>query len=108
MYVLFYKYFERIKLTHGNLSVFTEKLSWRYVFYMNIPMCAIIGVLVSFALKLEQPNEQRFIDRLKRMKEMDLYGILILGTTLVLGTVSLSVSHPLGMESENVLGLCTH
>lgn len=71
-------------------GVFTEKLSWRWVFYMNIPLCAASGLLIAFFLKLEQPPLGSLTQKLKKVWKMDLSGITMLAASLTLLTVSLT------------------
>ncbi|KAL9085578.1 MAG: hypothetical protein Q9159_004617 [Coniocarpon cinnabarinum] len=83
----------------------TAHASWRWVFYMNVPLCVIVGVLIGLVVKLNQPHERDLKSRLKRMKAMDFPGITALALTLIFGTTSLSSERPLTLFAAMLMGL---
>ena len=88
-------------------GVFTEKVSWRWVFYMNVPLCAVSGVLMAIFVRLEHPTLPGFRAKLKSILEMDFVGIILIAVSLILITTCLSESRPLrtpGSIAELVLG----
>lgn len=57
-------------------GVFTEQLSWRWCFYINLPIGAITIVSVIFLVNIEQKEETRTVK--ERLKEIDFIGAAFL------------------------------
>jgi len=65
-------------------GVFTEKVSWRWCFYINLPIGAFSVAVVVWVLHMERdPNDsnKKYIDRIK---ELDLIGAAILVPAIVM------------------------
>ena len=83
-------------------GVFTQKVSWRWVFYMNIPLCCVSSILIAFFLRLEHPPLGGIRQKMKKVLEMDLLGIAFLAIALTLLTISLTNSKVLGCTASIV------
>ncbi|KAI9047867.1 hypothetical protein LZ554_008575 [Drepanopeziza brunnea f. sp. 'monogermtubi'] len=74
-------------------GVFTEKVSWRWCFYINLPITGIVTILLFFFLHLHNPRTPVW----DGLKAVDWVGSLtIVGGTLMLllGLVFGGVTHP--------------
>ncbi|OJJ44953.1 hypothetical protein ASPZODRAFT_153281 [Penicilliopsis zonata CBS 506.65] len=59
-------------------GVFTDSISWRWCFYINLPIGAISIAVVLFVLKLPSKNEFSGTSVLNRIKQLDLIGAALL------------------------------
>ncbi|KAJ5152743.1 uncharacterized protein N7482_009221 [Penicillium canariense] len=57
-------------------GVFTQKVSWRWCFYINLPFAAISIVTVFFLVKTPPPREQNLSFR-QKIACLDLHGIVL-------------------------------
>ena len=76
-------------------GVFTEKVSWRWCFYINLPLDGISLILLAFYLKLDTPKTTLF----EGVKVIDWVGVLTIvgGVTMFLfGMTSGGTTHPWG------------
>ncbi|KFY79994.1 hypothetical protein V499_01100 [Pseudogymnoascus sp. VKM F-103] len=74
-------------------AAITEFTTWRWVYYINIPVCVILLAVLQLSLHLQPKIENHHNGLLK----FDWAGIAILGgsaSTLLLGLLSGGVSHP--------------
>ncbi|KGO50936.1 Major facilitator superfamily domain, general substrate transporter [Penicillium expansum] len=74
-------------------GVFTEKASWRWCFWINLPISGLVFLLLWFTLKLETPNTPIW----SGLKAVDWTGCLfVIGSTimLLLGLDFGGVTHP--------------
>ncbi|KAK4926014.1 hypothetical protein LTR66_016374 [Elasticomyces elasticus] len=74
-------------------GVFTEKVSWRWCFYINLPLDGVALALLIFVLKLETPKTSL----VKGLKAVDwLGGVLIVGGVIAFlyGFASAGTTHP--------------
>ncbi|EXJ64869.1 hypothetical protein A1O7_01208 [Cladophialophora yegresii CBS 114405] len=65
-------------------GVFTDKLSWRWCFYINLPVGAFSVVVVLFVLHIPQDPKLSEKPLLKRVMELDLVGAGILIPAIVM------------------------
>lgn len=74
-------------------GAFTEKVSWRWCFWINLPLDGVSLILLIFFLKLETPKT-KFIDGMKAVDWLG--GLAIVGgvITFLYGFESAGVSHP--------------
>lgn len=68
-------------------GAFAEVVSWRWIFYMNIPLCTVGFILLSFFLKL---RPQSGLIRYK-MKRIDYVGSTLLVSSATLTLVPLTL-----------------
>ncbi|KAL2063804.1 hypothetical protein VTL71DRAFT_5609 [Oculimacula yallundae] len=76
-------------------GVFTEKVSWRWCFYINLPITGTVSVLLYFFLHLHNPRTPA----LEGLKAVDWLGSLtVIGGTLMLlfGLEFGGITHPWG------------
>ncbi|ETI28818.1 hypothetical protein G647_01270 [Cladophialophora carrionii CBS 160.54] len=65
-------------------GVFTDKLSWRWCFYINLPIGAFSVVVVLFVLHIPQDPKLSEKPLLKRVMELDLIGAGILIPAIIM------------------------
>ena len=76
---------------------------WRWVFYVNIPLCILAGVgIQSTARKLPRVN------RSPESRRLDLLGALLLGVALLLLNLGLSSGGELGVDRRRHAGAWRH
>jgi EmrB/QacA subfamily drug resistance transporter len=74
-------------------GVFTEKVSWRWCFYINLPLDGLSLVLLTFFLKLDNPRTPV----IEGLKSIDWVGVVTIAGGVVLflfGMGSGGVTHP--------------
>ncbi|KAI9293851.1 MFS general substrate transporter [Neoconidiobolus thromboides FSU 785] len=64
-------------------GAFSEGLSWRWAFYINIPICVITIAIILFFLKLPKTNEN-FLKKFQRIDYLGASSLIIANTCLVL------------------------
>jgi EmrB/QacA subfamily drug resistance transporter len=75
-------------------GMISERLSWRWIFFLNVPLGLLGLLLAAWILPREQPRGARF----------DLPGALAIGVGLGSLTAALSFGHQLGWASAPILG----
>ena len=68
-------------------GIIATNSTWRWIFYMNLPICAVVAVVLTFSW-MENPPAQPFKKRLKSLLTYDFLGIglfTVSTTCLVLG-----------------------
>ncbi|KAI9477101.1 major facilitator superfamily-domain-containing protein [Zychaea mexicana] len=68
-------------------GVFSQYLSWRWIFYINLPLGAVSFTVLTFLLKLPTSRKGNFIDKVKRI---DFAGIIILMACVVVFLIALN------------------
>ena len=63
-------------------GIFTEKISWRWCFYINLPFAAISIAAVVFLLKAKEPRESGATIK-ERIKQLDPIGTIIFIPSMV-------------------------
>jgi MFS family permease len=64
----------------------TQKVSWRWCFYINLPTCAVAFVMLFFGLNLNKPKTDKSFAQLR--KTFDFVGLLLImiaGSLLIVG-----------------------
>ena len=76
-------------------GLFTEKVSWRWCFWINLPLDGLSLILLIFFLKLETPKTP-FLESVKAIDWLG--GLMIVGgvVTFLYGFESADVTHPWG------------
>lgn len=77
-------------------GIITEYLSWRWIFYVNVPICLLV-LLGSWYFYTEQPPQQ------KQREHFDLLGALVLAVGLAALTLGLSFGQEWGWLSIGTL-----
>lgn len=76
-------------------GAFAETATWRWIFYLNLPICGISLVITPFAMKLKKVHTDRTFS--EKFNMIDFWGnILFLGssTSLMLGLSLGGISYP--------------
>ncbi|KZL75583.1 major facilitator superfamily protein [Colletotrichum tofieldiae] len=95
-------------------GIIVDRASWRWVFYLNLPICAVCLVLLFFSLKLKHRSDDDSTP-LEKLKKIDVVGLLLLcaSVTSLLyaltygGGAKYSWSHPV-IITTLVLGVVGH
>lgn len=78
-------------------GAFAETVTWRWIFYLNLPICGVSLAITPFALKLKKVHADRSF--MEKFKMIDIGGnILFLGssTSLMLGLSLGGIPYPWG------------
>ncbi|TGO43588.1 hypothetical protein BOTNAR_1853g00010 [Botryotinia narcissicola] len=59
-------------------GVFTDKLSWRWCFYINLPIGAFFVAVISLILHINRPNNPSSLTLKQRILKLDLLGAFLL------------------------------
>ncbi|KAH0277552.1 Pfs, NACHT and ankyrin domain protein, partial [Aureobasidium melanogenum] len=59
-------------------GVFTDKVSWRWCFYINLPIGALIIVMIAFLLRVPRLDNAEHLPLWQRIKKLDLIGASLL------------------------------
>ncbi|KAG9762870.1 MFS general substrate transporter, partial [Aureobasidium melanogenum] len=67
-------------------GVFTDKVSWRWCFYINLPIGALTIIMIAFLLRVPRLDNAEQLSLWQRIKKLDLVGasLLILATVCLL------------------------
>ncbi|KAI3324025.1 major facilitator superfamily domain-containing protein [Xylariaceae sp. AK1471] len=68
-------------------GVIVQHTTWRWVFYINLPIGALVLVLMYFLLQVEYTSTQTFSEKLKRVDYLG-NGLIVLFTTITLISLS--------------------
>lgn len=63
----------------------TQKVSWRWCFYINLPICAVAFVFLIFSLNLNKPKGKTFAQLRKTFDFIGLLLIMVSGSLLIVG-----------------------
>ncbi len=77
-------------------GVFTEKISWRWCFFVNLPIGAITVATVVFFMKLPKIEHEKG-EMWRKFKQIDWIGTALLASgvsLLLVGLTSGGVEHP--------------
>ncbi|KAK2052081.1 MFS general substrate transporter [Colletotrichum caudatum] len=58
-------------------GIIVDNASWRWIFYLNLPICAVCFALLFFSLKLKHRSDDNSTP-LEKMKKIDYVGLLLL------------------------------
>ncbi|WWD17562.1 hypothetical protein CI109_102003 [Kwoniella shandongensis] len=83
-------------------GLLTEKASWRWCFYINIPICAVVLVLLFFFLNLKQAPRG---DIASLRKSYDFLGLVLIMTGAALIIVGFSTAADDGFSSPRAYGV---
>jgi len=87
-------------------GVFTDQLSWRWCFYINLPLGGAVAILLFFSMKPPKHTSGAGMSRMELLVQLDPLGIaLLLGATLcaLLGLQKGGITNP--WSSSQVIGL---
>ncbi|KAM3065293.1 hypothetical protein ACMFMF_011231 [Clarireedia jacksonii] len=65
-------------------GVFTDKVSWRWCFYINLPIGALSIVVISFVLKIDTDKNPENLTIIQRILKLDLIGASIFIPTIIM------------------------
>ncbi|EDN90933.1 hypothetical protein SS1G_00333 [Sclerotinia sclerotiorum 1980 UF-70] len=87
-------------------GVFTDKVSWRWCFYINLPIGAVAIAVIAVYLKIHRVNNPENLSILARIKKLDLIGTAILIPAVICLLLALQwggTTHP--WTSAKIIGL---
>ncbi|PVU94508.1 hypothetical protein BB559_002988 [Furculomyces boomerangus] len=67
-------------------GLFTDKASWRWCFYINLPLGAIAIVAIIFLVKIDKPKG----NLMEKLKRLDVVGVLIMICAIVMILLALN------------------
>lgn len=65
-------------------GVFTDHLTWRWCFYINLPIGAVAMTVIFFTLNIARVNNPDHLSVLSRIGELDLVGAVILMPAIIM------------------------
>ncbi|KUJ22096.1 putative MFS toxin efflux pump [Mollisia scopiformis] len=65
-------------------GVFTDKVSWRWCFYINLPIGAIAIVVILLVLKIDRDNNPDKLSYVQRILKLDLIGAALIIPTVIM------------------------
>ncbi|KAI6359307.1 MFS sugar transporter [Pyricularia oryzae] len=85
-------------------GIIVDKTSWRWIFFINLPICALCFGLLFFALNLKHRRDDNSTS-LQKLKKIDFVGVLILSGVLILAfSISYCLSAAIGGGLVTKLG----
>jgi MFS family permease len=73
----------------------TERVSWRWCFYINLPTCGVAFVFLTMALNLNKPKGGTFAELRKTFDFVGLFFLMAAGALLIVG-FSFAADHGFG------------
>ncbi|KAF2235245.1 MFS general substrate transporter [Viridothelium virens] len=64
-------------------GAFTDKLSWRWCFYINLPLGAVAVVLVAFFIKIPRDPEYASLKPVELLAKLDMMGMAVLIASII-------------------------